>query len=165
MRNSFKFIFVFLAIAMSGCASVTYQKVDSNDEGSGIRYYNSSPYLLVYSNGKGGLVSQIVYLPDPNKKMSASPTSFLASNQLTMEFSKGVYTTGKNTADGTAVSSAIIKAIETAAPALLAALNEPLTEREVPAPYLYKIVVEGSQVSFIGGQGDTTIKVNILKQS
>jgi hypothetical protein len=82
-----------------------------------------------------------------------------------MEFEKGVYKSGKTTTDGTVVLSSIMKAVETVAPIMLALLNAPeVTEREVPAPYLYKIVTQGDNINFIGGQGDISVKVNILKQ-
>jgi hypothetical protein len=131
---------------------VLYEPANDADVSKGFRYYNSSPYLLVYSNGKGGIVSQIVYLPDPQKKMTATPSSFLSTIQTTMEFDKGVLKSAKNTTDASIVSSGIVKAVESAAPALLAALNEPARDRLVPAPYLYKIIVEGNTVKFVGKQ-------------
>jgi hypothetical protein len=154
-----------LLLALASCAKIVYEPANASDDSTGFRYYNSSPYLLVYSNGKGGLVTQIVYLPDPQKKMTATPSSFLSTIQTSMEFDKGVFKSAKNTTDATVVSSAVISAIQTAAPALLAALNEPAQDRTVPAPYLYKIVVEGTAVKFIGGKGDIDIKVDILKQT
>jgi hypothetical protein len=151
--------------AMAGCARIVYDPVISDDNSNGFRYYNSSPYLLVYSNGKGGLITQIVYLPDPMKKMTASPKSFLSTIQTTMDFDHGVFKSAKNTTDATVVSSAIVKAVESAAPALLAALNEPAQDRTVPPPYLYKIIVDNNTIKFVGGAGDIDIKVNILKQT
>jgi hypothetical protein len=89
----------------------------------------------------------------------------MATAQTTMEFDKGVYRTGKNTMDATGVPDAIIKAVQTAGTALIAAANAPKGKaREMPAPYLYKIVVNGASVKFIGSQGDIKINVNLLEQ-
>lgn len=157
-------LFISLFVLMlTGCASIHYQPVNDKDDGDGIRYYNSSPYLLVYSNGKGGLVTQLLYIADPSKKMEAKPKNFLSTAQTTMEFEKGVFRSGKTTADATGVPTAIIAAIKTAGPALIAA-NDPAKDRSVPAPYLYKIIVEGSTVTFKGDKGDIRVNVNILEQ-
>ncbi|MDR7208820.1 hypothetical protein [Flavobacterium piscis] len=165
MTKTLLSIYLPLLCLLSSCAGITHNEVTDESKNKGFRYYNSSPYLLAYSNGKGGVTTQIIFLADPQKKMSAAPYNFLASIQATMEFEKGIYKNGKTTADGTVVLSSIAKAVETVAPLILAALNAPeLTEREVPAPYLYKIVIDGDKVNFIGGQGDISVKVNILKQ-
>lgn len=165
MMKSLLVIFgLFFFYLLNACAGVDHTITKDPDD-TGFRYYNSSPYLLAYSNGKGGVTTQIIYLPDPEKKMTATPHNFLANLQVTMEFDKGVYKSGKTTTDGTVVLSSIMKAVETAAPIMLALLNAPeVTEREVPAPYLYKIVTQGDNINFIGGQGDISVKVNILKQ-
>jgi hypothetical protein len=159
-------LIITLISLLSSCARIVYEPVpkDSDDDSNGIRFYHSSPYVLVYSNGKGGLITQILYIADPYKKISAKPKSFMATAQTTMEFDKGVYKSAKNTIDATAVPSAIIKAVEAAAPAFIAALNEPVPTLKVPPPYLYKIIVDGSSVKFVGGQGDISINVNVLKQ-
>jgi len=136
-----------------------------DEDNLGIRYYQSSPYLIVYSNGKGGIVTKIEYLPDPNKKMSAVPKSFMATIKTTMEFKNGVLTSNEEEGDGTVVPKAILKAVETAAPAFLAALNKTdVRELTVPAPYIYKIVVDGNDIIFVGKKGDTNIKITLLPQ-
>jgi hypothetical protein len=166
MKPAPSFIFSIAILALvTGCATVQHSKVDQEDNVDGIRYYNSSPYLLAYSNGKGGIITQVLYIADPFKKMSMKPKTFLANAQSTMEFSKGIYKNSKTIADATAVPSAIIKAVEIAATVLIAAANKPVDNSlQIPAPYLYKIIVEGNNVSFIGQQGDTPITVNILEQ-
>ncbi|UTA67273.1 hypothetical protein [Emticicia sp. 21SJ11W-3] len=169
LRLLIKFIALSIMLILSGCAELVYKPVKNEgkdkDTSNGFRYYNSSPYLLVHSNGKGGLITQIVYLPDPFKKMDVKPKSFLANFQITMEFENGIFQTSKSTFDATVVPSAIIKAIETAAPAFLAGLNSPTNDtRVVPAPSIYKIIVNGFNITFIGDKGDKTINVNILKQ-
>jgi hypothetical protein len=158
------FLLLFYCLTQ-GCASIEHSKVSNDDTDNGIRYYNASPYLLVYSNGKGGIVTQILYIADPFKKMSAKPKSFMASAQTTMEFEKGIYKNGKSTIDATGFPTAIVNAVKTAGTAFISAMNIPdKKSREVPAPHLYKIVVKGSDILFIGGQGDISIKVNLLNQ-
>jgi hypothetical protein len=155
---------LLFTLIVTGCAKIIHKPVASADDNNGLRYYNSSPYVLLYSNGKGGIISQIIYLPDPHSKMTASPKSFLSSIQATLEFDKGVLKSAKNTVDATVIPSAIVSAMKTAAPAFLAAMNEPAQARVVPAPYLYKIIVRTDKVSFIGDKGDIDVKVNVLKQ-
>src|ERR1700730_9618812 len=72
--------------AMGCVASVTHRVVDTADKDDGIRYYQSSPYLLVYSDSKGGLQGRILYLPDQTKKMAVEPHVFLGRSELTMFF-------------------------------------------------------------------------------
>ena len=159
-----KVLLLLLYSIIQGCATIEHNKVSDDNTDEGIRYYNASPYLLVYSNGKGGIVTQILYIADPFKKMSAKPKTFLANAQTTMEFENGIYKNGKSTIDATGVPTAIIDAVKTAGAAFISAMNIPDKSREVPAPHLYKIVVSGSSISFIGGQGDINIKVNLLKK-
>src|SRR5262249_34910541 len=163
MRVLYVAAIVIAAAAVTGCATVTHHHIATDDDDlkdTGIRYYGTSPYLLVYSNGKGGIVTQLMFLPDPAKKMSASPKATLADVDATLDFDHGMLTSAKVTGDATAVPPAIAKAVEAIAPALLAALNETATEKEliVPAPHIYKVVVEGSTVSFLGGKGDVDFK-------
>jgi hypothetical protein len=152
---------------ITGCARITHRPLDNvaDVKSKGIRYYRSSPYLIVYPNGKGGIVADIKYLPDPYKKMSAIPKSFMATINTTLEFSKGVLTTSKEEADGTVVPKAILGAVEAAAPSFLAALNKVgAKDYTVPAPYIYKIIVKGDTVFFIGSKADKNIKVTLLPQ-
>lgn len=150
------------------CASVRHTPVDANNDktNDGIRYYNSSPYLLVYSNGKGGLVTQILFIADPTKKMSVKVNSFLSTAQTTMEFDNGVYKSAKNTIDATAFPQAIIKAVQAVGVELLSAANAPSNSStaSLPAPYLYRILINGNKVSFVGGKGNIDISVNIVKE-
>ena len=167
------------ALALSanlGCsARIVHEAIDEKADATnvGIRYYESSPYLIVYSNGKGGIVTQLEYLPDPGKKMSATPQSNNASLKTTLTFENGVLTKADADGEAASVPKAIVSAIKTAAPKFTGALNVPTDEEiqkdeekpyTVPAPYIYKIVVDGSTVMFKGGQGKTDIKVTLLEQ-
>jgi hypothetical protein len=162
-------ILTVLLGVITGCARITHrplgldEAVDKADKG--IRYYRSSPYLIAYSNGKGGVVTEIKYLPDPYKKMSALPRAFMATIKTTMNFENGVLTTSEEEADAAAVPKSILGAVEAVAPSLMAALNKARKdEYTVPAPYIYKIVVKGSTVYFIGSQPDQNIKVTLIPQ-
>jgi hypothetical protein len=157
------------AITTTGCATVAHQHIPDDEadrRSTGVRYYATSPYLLVYSNGKGGIITELKYLPDPAKKMAAAPAATLANVEATLTFDRGVLTSAVTKGDATAVPTAIVKAVETIAPALLAALNEAATEKELimPAPHIYKVVVNGTSVSFRGGKGDADFKVTLLPQ-
>jgi len=171
MRLSFSAALIpLLVVASASCATVTHHRiVDENADAAdtGIRYFNTSPYLLAYSDGKGGIVSQIFYLPDPAKKMSASPKATLADVDMVMTFDRGVLTQSTETLDATEVPKAITDAVKAFGPQLLALLNEAqkAQEHSLPAPYLYKIVVKGSGVQFIGGQGDTDVMITLLPQT
>ncbi len=132
----------------AGCATVTHHRIQGSQDDeadSGVRYLGTSPYLIAYSDGKGGILTQVAYLPDPNKKMSATPKTTLADVDSTLEFDRGVLTSSVSKGDATAVPIAIAKAVEAFAPALLAAMGRAKETKDytVPAPYIFKIVVEG----------------------
>jgi hypothetical protein len=57
---------------------------------------------------------------------------------------------------------AVLAAVQSVVPLLALGLLE-VKENKVPAPYLYKIIVEGDNVSFRGNQGDAGITVPVLK--
>lgn len=156
-------------MAAACAATVTHSRIvsDAADKTAiGVRYLGTSPYLIAYSNGKGGIVTEIRYLPDPAKKMSAKPSSKMSDVGATMDFDRGVLTTSAETGDATAVPKAIAKAVEAFVPALRSALNKAdgPKEYEIPAPYVYKIVVNGSDVYFQGKQGDAPIKITLIPQ-
>jgi hypothetical protein len=160
---------VVVAMTVTACATVTHSRItDDKADGTatGIRYYNTSPYLIAYSDGKGGLVTEIKYLPDPAKKMSAAPKATLADVGSTMEFDRGVLSSTKDTADATVIPKAIATAIETIGPKLLGVLNDPTpsSELKIPAPHIYKIVVSGNTVEFRGGAGSAGFSVTLLPQ-
>ena len=161
-----RIVTLVLCIMTVGCAAkVTHQMVTKADDGSGIRYYDSAPYLLVYSDGRNGLVWEIIYLPDQSHVMMATPVILGGQTQMTLGFSNGVLTNASSIGDTTALPKALIAAVQTALP-LLAAAGAGQAQPGFPAPYLYKLVVgrnaNGQGVlSFKGGQGNTSIQVPI----
>jgi hypothetical protein len=147
---------VVITGCLLGCAGVKH--LPERGEGDqGIRYYRSAPYLLVYSDAKGGLVSKLLYLPDQTQVMSATPRSNLASIQATLEFDDGVLTRAVEQAGSAATCSAVLSAVETVLP-LLAASVRP--GGRFPQPSLYRITVHGDRITFSGGEGDAPIQVN-----
>jgi hypothetical protein len=137
---------------------VTHQLEPSNS--TGIRYYRNAPYLLVYSDGKGGLKWQIIYLPDQSQIMSATPSIVGGRTEMTLYFQNGTLASASTIGDTTALPRSIVSAVQSALPLLAMAAAGP-TQPGFPAPFLYKIVVRDSVVNFIGGQGDSSIQVPI----
>lgn len=149
-------------IVASGCAAtVTHRKVANDSTEKGIRYYDSAPYLLVYSDGKNGLNWEIIYLPDQSHVMAAAPEIFGGHAEMTLSFSNGVLTTSTLVSDTTALPKAIISAVQTALPLLAASAAGP-GQPGFPAPSLYKLVYNNGVLSFVGSKGDTAIQVPIL---
>lgn len=150
-----------IALLVFGC-SASVKHMQATDSGTGIRYYQSSPYLLVNSNSKGGLQWRILYLPDQTKMMMAEPHVVGGRVEMAMFFHNGVLTGGNALGDTTELPKAVIAAVQSAIPLLGLAMMA-ATPPTVPAPYLYKIVVVGDKVTFIGGHGDIGIKVPIIQ--
>jgi hypothetical protein len=152
-----------LTLACSGCtATVTYQHEAGGPKG--IRYYESAPYLLVYSDGKGGLKWQIFYIPDQSHIMTATPMVRGGKAQMTLYFVNGALSSSTVAGDTTAIPNAILAAAQAAIPIIAAAvLAEKGAPPGFPKPYLYKIIVTGSAIEFRGGQGDASIRVPLQK--
>ena len=136
------------ALLLGGCAGTIVQPIrygDSagapgiaDDAAGGIRYYETAPFLLVYSDGKGGLQSQILYLPDRTRMRSIDPYAYFASNEATLVFDHGILTQGKTVVDETLVPKAIVGVLEKAATAALAgALNEAGGDAPPDRPHLF----------------------------
>jgi hypothetical protein len=147
-------------------ANVNYHRVTDDDKATGVRYYESSPYLLVYPNGRNGLRWQILYLPDQSKEMEACPNSIGGRSELTMYFQNGMLASNTGLVDSTAIPKALIAAVQAAIPTI-AGLREAMpvepTQRLVPAPSLYKIVVRGDKVAFYGCKGDVDVIVPTIQ--
>jgi hypothetical protein len=164
MKNKF-FIFALLScpILFSGCYT-HLEHARATDTGSGIRYYESSPYLLISSNSKGGLRWQILYITDTSKKMMVTPTVIWGHSELDLYFQNSMLTGSSELSDTTDLPKAVVAAVQSAIP-LLAKGAFAVKPPQVPAPYIFKIVVDHDQVKFIGHQGDTSITVPLPKAS
>jgi len=109
-------------LSVVGCAGIRFDTIESDaddEKADGIRYYEAKPFLLIYSDGKGGLVNEILYLPDLSRKRSADPFAFMATNETTLSFTSGVLTQGLSVTDETMVPKAILEAAATVAGASL----------------------------------------------
>src|ERR1051325_1610748 len=154
-----------IALCLTGCAGIIHKPVNytpvletnpkpdleanskADEKADGVRYYQTSPYLLVYSDGKGGIGWKIYYLPDQTRKMTAKPYNFLSKVNGDMTFSNGMLTDSSADIDSAALPKGIISALEKLAPALMAAADFPKEKgHEIPAPRLYKITVKDDQV-------------------
>jgi hypothetical protein len=169
------------SILIGGCASITHQPVayhpypidlaspvraavkaqnEQEDQNlTGVRYYESSTYLLVYTDGKGNLLWKLYNLPDPTKLMVATPQQVLAKVVNNLTFTNGVLTTSHAEADSTAIPKAVIGALEKVLPFLAAADISPSTT--IASPRLYKIVLEEEGWLLVGGKGDQDIRVSL----
>jgi Fe-S cluster assembly iron-binding protein IscA len=145
--------------SLAGCAGFSARAVATADEdgvANGIRYYEMAPYLLVYADGKGGITSSIEMMPDTSRKMVMDLHSFASANNTTLTFVNGVLTSSKFVVDNTAVPAAIIETIKTLGVAAVSnAMNDPGANvtRRIPAPYLFKIVVDRDGTRLVGGPG------------
>jgi len=164
-----------LWLSTTGCAGMTVTPVPddpADEQALGFRYYEESPYILVYSDGGGGLVSDLVYLPDLTRKMSARPYQFLASNTTKLVFSNGVLTHSVSEPDSSVVPKAVVEAAKSVALALVKkdALDEATAAKdpsqggplEIPLPRLFKLVVEGKDTkllsaSVVGSDGQPAV--------
>jgi hypothetical protein len=155
------------SLALGACAGTDVARVANpaygaggkytDEEADGIRYYESSPFLLVYSDGRGGLNSQLLFMPDLTKKRVVDPFAVLASNASTLTFTNGVLTQGKTVVDETVVPKATLGALTQVATALIkgtlnAAGQTPTAE--LPPPQLFKIVLgKDGSARLVGGGG------------
>jgi hypothetical protein len=158
-----------LLSTLAACAGLEVKDVSSvaaDDEARGVRYYESSPYLLVHTDNQGGIVTRILYLPDRTKKRSIRPYSQLARGTSTLQFENGVLTSSQTELDAAVVPKAIVSALEKAAIAFLAAnqvKKAPEEEKFVPGPRLFKIVIHGDSVTLKIGNGVAPIHVDLPK--
>lgn len=173
------------AFMASGCAYVTHKPVPyhpfpSNGSASadrekaklenaeeddkltdGVRYYLSSPYLLVYSDGKGSLLWRVYSLPDQTKLMVATPHQYLAKTTANFTFTNGVLTTSKAEADSSAAIKAVIGAIEKVLPLVGAFMTDMTNTTIIQAPRLYKIVVDQDTLKLIGVRSKDTVSITL----
>lgn len=142
---------------LSACAGLDVKPINSeadNNVARGFRYYQPAPFLFVYSDGKGGIISKIIYLPDTTQKMSIKPYAYLASNESTLQFDTGMLTQAAAVVDETVVPTAALDSLaKVLGTVAKAALNAPesIQEATVPIPYLFKIIIKGDNIELRGG--------------
>jgi hypothetical protein len=164
-----KRLVVAAAFTLSGCAGLsTGSLVDdtTNKQADGFRYFETSPFLLLTSDGKGGLKSKVLYLPDSTKLRTIKPYSFAAKNDTTLTFKEGTLVQAKSVVDETIVPASIVGALEKVAIANLKA-NAPATS--IPSPYLFRIYNDGAgNWSLNGGQAleadNTPVRIRFMQK-
>jgi hypothetical protein len=133
----------------AGCAGINYDTITSDAQdvrAKGLRYYDSSPYLLVQTDNQGALKAELKYLPDLTKKRQASPYTFLSSNTTTLDFQSGVVTSTVSDVDASAVPVAVVTALKSVATEAVKMMFDDSNAAEeappnrVPKVYLFKIV-------------------------
>lgn len=105
---------LLLALLSTGCAEVKYCRMSGNDDdtATGIRYYDSSPFLLLQHDPTGKTwQTQLLYLPDQTKENQAKITCWLAANNSTFTFSNAVLASTSVNVDETVVPVAIMNAL------------------------------------------------------
>lgn len=156
---------------MTSCAGLNVRSLSGTGtdvKANGIRYYEPANFLLVYSDSAGSVHTEVIQLPDTTRKMVAKPHTFLAKNKQTLTFNDGIMTQSDADVDSTAVPSAVITAIKTAATAAMKAglLNDVDGSKEgssgtkhlfLEEPRLYKIVVKGDCVTLLGANRHNSI--------
>lgn len=147
---------------LSACAGFIANPVldDADDAAAdGIRYYEVAPYLLVYGDGKGGITSSIEMLPDLSRKMNIDLHAFAAKNNTTLTFANGMLTSSKFVVDETVIPAAVVETIKTLGVAAVSkAMNDPTTSkvRLIPAPQLFKIVIDKDGTTLVGSPAKGT---------
>ena len=154
------------ALTVAGCASIDSSE-DTDGTRTGIRYYNSAPFILAYSDGKGGVTSEIVYLPDTTRVMSLDTTAFFAQNKTVMSFERSVVTTSKTTANAAEVPKGVIEAAKSIAVAQAGGnVPDSDTPNEIPAPYLFRIHYDPKTKKWelVGGQAGSAVKSTFVRE-
>lgn len=157
-----RFLVLIVAAAHLSCAgtSVTPLNETTDKDARGFRYYESSPYILVYADGKGGLVTKLLYLPDQRKLRSIKPWEFLAENTTKLKFSSGVLTEAELDGDGTKLPKAAVEALKTVASAAAGAIGFRKVKAradgtlEVPMPQLFRVKFENGALSLDRAESD-----------
>lgn len=162
---------VVVAALLSACSGLAVEPIGNAEQKSdanagGIRFYQEAPFLFVYPDGKGGITTEVKWLPDTTQLMSAKPYAILSKNETTLEFLGSALTSATIVGDDTAVVKA---SLESLGKVLAIAANTGRTEGEIPVPKLYRIIVNGdgntiglSETATLDYEGNPlTIKVTL----
>ncbi|MDR6841323.1 hypothetical protein [Pseudoxanthomonas sacheonensis] len=175
MISAMRWVCAGIALLLSGCAGFKVVDAPANEDTvQGIRYYEPAPFLLVYSDGKGNLTSQIIVMPDITQKRVIDLYAYASTNKSTLDFTDGMLTKSAVEIDSTAVPLALIDTIQSLGVAAIgAAFNAPESgvTHIIPAPYLFKIVVDANGTTLVGGQGvgpdgkPLNLKISVTKEA
>jgi hypothetical protein len=137
------------AVALSyctGCAGLDYKPYPNPEpcvggKVGGIVYYDDSPYLIVWPDGKGNIQWQLQFLPDQTKKRIASPYNFLASLNASLNFNNGVLTQSNVAVDDTAVVKSLVTSAATIASAFLTEEHKPYFQHNATV-WIFKMTIK-----------------------
>ncbi len=162
-----------IVILATGCAGTSFTDAPEDDD-DGIRYYaRKLPCVLIYSDGKGGLVAEQVSVTDTTNMRAADPYAILAANDATFKFKDGVLTEQVSDVDTTILPLAVLEAIKSvaglAADALLDQQGDtgfPVVSMPPPALYCVDKFTTSSpkQFNFVGGYPDgaqENVRINV----
>jgi hypothetical protein len=116
-----------------------------SDQGArGVRYYEPRAFLMAYPDPEGGIKCEWVTLPDTTKKQSALAYTLLASNEISLEFDRGILTKGSADIDQTIVPAAIVSAVGKYLSGRIATKatgpGDPQVKfGQLPEPYLFRL--------------------------
>jgi hypothetical protein len=139
------------------CASVEPVRVDDFNSPQGIPYYEGSYYLLVWPDGLGNLKWSLNYVADTTKKMEYRTKNFLSAVETDLEFSNGLLTKGTTSLDSTAVPKAVVAAAEKVLLAAIANDASPTNSNAIPGPSIFKLVVNGGKIVFLGEESKDVV--------
>jgi hypothetical protein len=101
---------IIILPAILGCANTKYAAATSA-KANGIRYYRPATYILIKPDYEKRQASVgIFHVPDTRQVFVADPWSWMASNNTTMEFSKGLLSKASSNVNTAEVPSALAKA-------------------------------------------------------
>ena len=159
MRTFFLLTGALIIFALSGCASVQIYSENNLKSRTGLRFYNSKPFLLVELKSAKDMTvkTSVIYLPDLANPQYLKVKPGLGANELKMAFSNGVLSSYGITASSeipeliTSLASLISKGSDAAKQ--IAALNaQGVTVEKEEAFILYEIVftTEGVVLKKVG---------------
>jgi len=139
MRSALGHALAVTTFFLAGCAGMHAGPLTTttDKDNEGFRYYETSPFLLLYSDGKGGLKSEVLFLPDTTKLRFVKPYAYGASNQTTLTFDNGRMVKATSEVDETVIPKAVVAGLEKIATSLFKAANADNTG--IPGPYLFRI--------------------------
>jgi len=159
MQRALAVVILISTIVLSGCAGMTAKPVADDAKAEGFRYYDTSPFLLLYTDAKGGLKSEVLFLPDTTKLRTIQPYGWGATNKTTLAFDNGRLVKATNEIDETVIPKAVISGLEKIASSAAKAANG--GNDGIPGPYLFRILRDNHGTwSLAGGIAENAADTN-----
>ncbi len=164
-RGGVTVVLLSIVLLHTGCASVKHLSASqaTDDADRGIRYYETSPYLLVYPQPGGSAKIEIHHLPDPTRRRSTQIKAWGGAKVRTeLAFEKGCLVSSRNETAASEPPVALLAAVEELLP-LLALMNLPQEESALPAPSIYKFVTDPQGgLHLYGTPGTNTVWLPVM---